>query len=89
MGRHPRQLEDFIANLGIELRWRNLGSSVPSGFRQATTQRFEPVIHVDANRNTSPYLLTAPGLGEYADVGSPATPFHGGIGCHRSHAAIF
>src|SRR5439155_9942885 len=56
MRRNPRQLEKFIGHLGIELRGRNRGSSLPSRLRKAAAQRLEPGVHLEANRITAPTL---------------------------------
>ena len=49
---HPGQLEHLVGHLGIQLRWGNLCASIPSGLREAPTERLKPCVHVEANRIT-------------------------------------
>ncbi len=49
----PRQFEDFIGNLGLQLGWVDYGPSVRGGFGESTAERLEPVVHLDPNRITN------------------------------------
>lgn len=51
--RDPRQLEDFVGHLRIQLGWGNRGPSTRSGVSEPTAQRLEPGVHLEANRITN------------------------------------
>jgi hypothetical protein len=53
MRRDPRELENFVGYLGIQLGWGNRRASGPSGLREPTSQRVKPGIHRDAHRITN------------------------------------
>ena len=51
--RDPRQLEDLVGNLGIQLGLGNLDPSSLSRLREPAAERLEPGVHLDANRITN------------------------------------
>ena len=51
--RDPRQLEQFVGYLGIQLRRGNRGPAVPSGLSEPAAKRLEPGVHLVANRITN------------------------------------
>jgi hypothetical protein len=53
MRRHPRQLENFVRNLGIQLGPGNLGSSSLSRLSEPVAKCLEPGVHLEANRITN------------------------------------